>query len=199
MSDFPYPLRFHLPVITTLSREFGVASTWTWPTASGNVSGQPASAAWPGANTAFYASFNMWAPYLVKTLVWWNGATATGNVDCGIFAPDGTLLASAGSTAQSGTSAPQKTALGTPLLLESGSYYLGLVASSASSTFIFTKLGTGGTPPGWGTALMRAAGGRQMASAGPPLTNATFASLSTFGAAAGAPVFGISSRVSTLV
>jgi hypothetical protein len=67
--------------------------------------------------------------------VWWrNGTAVAGNVDCGVFALDGTLIVSCGSTAQSGTSNFQIVTV-TETLLAPGAYYLALAASSTSAQF----------------------------------------------------------------
>lgn len=189
MADFPYPSRFHLPTITSVSRESAIV----------NQGGQGlygarltfASGGWPAANTAFAIPFQIWTPYLVQSVFWLNAATTAGNLDAGVYSADGqSLLFHAGSTAQSGASVPQAVAVG-PYLLEPGTYFMALVASVITTPkIIFTT-----TP---NTYSLQAVGCGQMASAGPPLPAAlTLTTPSTFTLLL--PVFGISSKVSTLV
>jgi hypothetical protein len=134
MGDFPGG-RIHPPVISTFATEMLGGNL-----AAGGL-GTPASAAWPGANLAIFYPFCLAGFYLVRKLWWANGATATGNVDAGIYTIGGARLTSTGSTAQAGTSVVQSVTLGTPLLLASGSYYMALAASSASATFLRHSIG----------------------------------------------------------
>ena len=67
----------------------------------------PASAAWPAANDALFVPLYLNQQILVKRLYVVNGATASGNMDVGLYTADGSLIISSGSTSQSGTSAPQ--------------------------------------------------------------------------------------------
>lgn len=168
------PNKFHKPVISSFSLEcLGMNSRSIG-------SAVPATQTWPSANRALFVPLAIAAPYLCNTFWWTNGTTAAGNVDCGIYSGDGTLLAHTGSTAQSGTSVVQSVALGTPLLLLPDSYYLGLAMSSTSST-VFGNLPVAAAVQSWGMA--------QQASALPLPATITFAS----DASALLPVFGIAS------
>lgn len=118
--DFP-SARFHRPVISS------VAADTVSPVALA-----PSSATWPTANRAVLVPLVINAPYQVSRLWWANGAAVAGNVDCGVYTMNGTLLASAGSTAQAGTNVVQSVAV--PLLLLPGSYYMALACSSTSAT-----------------------------------------------------------------
>lgn len=129
----------------------------------------PASSTWPVANLAVFIPFALRTPYLVKRLWWANGATANGNVDCGIYSAGGTLLTSTGSTAQSGTAVVQSVALGTPLLLSPGAYYMALASSSTTATFIQATNGSIQSEQMCGLA--------QQASALPLPATATFATI----------------------
>lgn len=126
MADLPLT-RFHKPVLSVASDEAIGSLLGTDSNAGG-------SAVWPSANRAYFVPLAIHSPYLVK-LVWWaNGTAVAGNMDCGVYSWNGTLLFSAGSTAQAGTSVIQSVALGTPYLLLPGAYYMALGASSASAT-----------------------------------------------------------------
>lgn len=132
MADLPVN-RFHLPVISSFGPETGAlaAAAITAPTAATG-----GSATYPAGNLAIYVPFRLWSPYLVRLLWWANGAAVAGNTDCGIYTGGGTLLTSAGSTAQAGTTTLQTVTLGTPLLLTPGSYYMAMNASSASAQYL---------------------------------------------------------------
>lgn len=117
--------------IPSYSARFGIGASLRML----NQGGAVASAAWPAANRAIYVPIALAAPYRVQRVWWINGATANGNVDCGIYrATDagGDLLASTGAVAQSGTDVPQYASLA--LLLGPGEYYLGLSLSSGTGT-----------------------------------------------------------------
>lgn len=172
--DFPSD-HFHKPVICSMSAE-AVGINFGNETAA--ITGAGGFTAWPVANMAFFVPFVIMAPYLVRTLWWHNGASVTGNVDCGVYTAGGTLLLSAGSTAQSGISQPQKVALGTPFLLGPGSYYMALAASSASALIARAA------PPALSGQMMGLA---QQASALPLPATATPASISN----TCLPIFGI--------
>lgn len=102
----------------------------------------PASVAWPTANLAIYFPFYVQAPGYVQQLWWVNGATATGNVQVGLYDEYFNLLASTGSVAATGTSAPQAVSMPAPsqgmpgFLITTGRYFLAGWASSGSQTFI---------------------------------------------------------------
>jgi hypothetical protein len=132
--------------------------------------------------------FTLWSPILAHKVWWSNGATASGNVDVGVYAdPDGTptLLFNGGSTAQSGTTAIQSVTLGSDYLLLPDSYYLAISVSSATATF---ECGSSGS-----ASLSKMGIAKQTASAGPPcpatLTLITSANDSTW-----IPNFGFSER-----
>lgn len=190
MSDFPYPSRFHLPVIHTFSRETSLGATGGG--GPFGVRGSLASAVWPVANTAFYVPFSIDAPYLVKTVFWANGAAVAGNVDVGVYTADmAALLFNAGSTVQATTGVPQAVALGTPVLLEPGSYQMAMSASSHSAAFLAASNSAAGATP------LQALGCSNQAAAGVPLPAAATPATPTF--VSYAPLFGFSSRVSTLI
>jgi len=122
--------------------------------------------AWPSANRAMFLPIHLPAPFLLKSFFAVNGTTATGNIDLGVYGVDGTLIASKGSTAQSGTSTLQILTLATPIILSPGRYFMAVSASSTSTTFI------GRTPA---TLILRRFGVLQAASQVPLATGPTFA------------------------
>lgn len=130
-----------------------------------------ASTAWPAANEAGFYPFVVTGPdasvigRAYSGAIWMNGATATGNLDIGVFDALGNWLASTGSTAQSGTTAPQKASFTATVVLKPGRYFLAVVSSSASTTFVSSA------PTALG---LRVAGVRKLSSAF-PLASATVA------------------------
>lgn len=90
------------------------------------------SAAFSAANMVVYVPFVIPKPVTVTHLFWGNGAGVAGNLDAGIYATDGTLLTSAGTTAQSGTNRPQNVNI-TDLVLDRGCYYMALVVSTLTT------------------------------------------------------------------
>lgn len=104
-----------------------------------------------------------------------NGSVGAANFDFGIYTPSGTRIYSTGSTAQSGTSAPQFVTPGTPFVLAAGRYY-----------FAYTNDGT--TNVAWGNVVATAATGAiggllSQATALPLPATATFATYGTPGLA----------------
>ncbi len=175
MADFP-AARYQLPVISAHGTD---SAGMTLACFNGTAVALGGSAVWPTANLALYMPMRIVAPYLVKTLWWANGATVTGNVDCGVYTGEGTLLFNAGSTAQATINTIQKVSLGTAVLLVPGTYYLALNSSSGSATFQRTAL----------TAQVALAAGQAQQAVGAVTLPAT----ATFAATAQAyqPFFGI--------
>lgn len=130
----------------------------------------PGSTSWGVANTAAFYPLVVPCPYLVRRVFWANGSSVAGNVDAGIYTQGGSLLGSAGSTAQSGASVLQYDTLTTPVLLLPGRLYYLAYANSNSSTanraWASTTIGAG---------KGRVAGFAQMAAALPLPQTATFA------------------------
>lgn len=94
-------------------------------------------------NEARYFPLRLSAPFLVVKFWWLNGASVSGNVDIGIYSASGTRLARTGSTAQSGTTAVQSVALGTPFLLMPDLYYLAWCADNTTATMLLSTLTNG--------------------------------------------------------
>ena len=189
MPDFPYPSRFHLPTITSLSRETPLNMANSRPFVSPTTAAT--STAWPTGNLVLLVPFVIWAPYLVRSVFWLNGGTASGNVDCGVYTQDlNELLFNAGTTAQSGTTTVQAVTLSSAYLIEPGTYYMALVNSGTSGTFRCNVVLT--------TLILEAAGCTQSANGSLPLAaSQTATTPSSFNDIM--PLFGISSRISTLI
>lgn len=124
------------------------------------------SAAWPSANEAVYIPITV-ERFTVVAQIWWlNGGTASGNVDCGLYTEEGTLLTSSGSTAQTGTSVLQAVNV-TDLTIGPGLYYIALVLDNTT--------GTVGSQSAATVELNRMNGVLQQATAFPLPATATFA------------------------
>jgi hypothetical protein len=71
---------------------------------------------------------------VTATKIWWqNGATASGNLDVGIYDENGNLLVSIGTTGQTGTSTIQQADI-TDTTLSRGYYYLAMAMNGTTGT-----------------------------------------------------------------
>lgn len=138
------------------------------------------SGAWPTANKAFFIPITLATVVVVQKLWWINGATASNNVDIGIYTSGGVKLVSSGSTARSGINALQSASLGTPLTLTPGAYYMALASDGTTGTNFRASLST---PNGSYTEML------MQTSAFPLPATATFA---TSSAETFLPLFGFS-------
>lgn len=93
------------------------------------------SATFASANRAHFQPFRVTVPCIIKQLFVANGATASGNIDLGVYAPDGTRLVSTGSTAQSGTNDLQVFDV-TDTLIGRGYYYIAVAMDNTTGTLI---------------------------------------------------------------
>jgi hypothetical protein len=142
----------------------------------------PASAAWTTANQARYVPFKIMDACLVVKLLAYNGATAAGNTDIGIFTRAGVKILSSGAVAQAGTSNWQAFDV-TDTWLNPGQYWFGLLNTTTTGTyFSFTSL----------PAAKLAGVCSQAVGAGTLPSTATFA---TMDAAGIIPIIGLSLRV----
>jgi hypothetical protein len=91
------------------------------------------STVWGTANQAYF--YPVWVPDpCVVTKLWWqNGATASGNVDVGIYTDQGNRLISTGATTQTGTSLIQSLDI-TDTPIPAGLCYFAIALSSATGT-----------------------------------------------------------------
>lgn len=108
------------------------------------------STAWGTANLGLYFPVTIQAPVVFTHACIANGATASGNVDIGLYDDAWNRLTSTGSTAQSGTATVQVIDI-TDILVPPGRYYLALAMSSATATTQATPSGTAmlGASMGW--------------------------------------------------
>jgi hypothetical protein len=100
-----------------------------------------ASAVWPTASKALFFPFTVTGraaerPVAITGFILMNGAVVSGNVDIGVYDKLGNRLASVGSTAQAGTTAPQRINLATPLQLKPGRYYLAIAMDNITGTTV---------------------------------------------------------------
>jgi hypothetical protein len=128
-----------------------------------------ASAAWPAANRAIFVPFEFATPRVVTQLFWHNGAIVSGNVDCGLYQTDGTLIVAVGGVAQSGTSTIQVADI-TDTLLLAGLYVMALSIDNTTAQILRSS--------GPGTITMTAGGIRTAASSYPLPSPATIATTS---------------------
>jgi hypothetical protein len=80
-----------------------------------------------------FIPFTVPEPCTVYKMGWGNGAAVAGNLDAGIYKPDGTRLVSTGSTAQSGTTTLQVVDVA-DTFLDRGTYYLCLDSDTSGAT-----------------------------------------------------------------
>ena len=149
MAEFPKQFAFPdpLPVISTSSPAALLGGM--------NYTGTALSATWPTSNLAIFVPFILTRPYIVTNLFCINGATASGNIDIGIYSEDGTRLVSKGSTAQAGTNTTQNLSV-TSTELGAGLFYLALACNNTTATF--NRYSTAANTHGaYGTAQMASA------------------------------------------
>lgn len=102
-------------------------------TLAASISATPASLAYPASNDAIFVPVTVKQTVLIKRLYSLNGTSANNNIDVGIYTKGGTRVVSSGSTAQSGTNAPQFYDV-TDLTLSPGLYYLAVAMDGTSGT-----------------------------------------------------------------
>lgn len=158
----PYPAHASL-FVSSLGKFSAFHPTMCW----GYGVGDPGTSAWPAANLALYIPIVLPYAYPAKRVWWVNGATASGNVDLGVYSSAGTRLFSTGATAQAGTNAPQYVTV--DWLVQPGEYYLALSLSSSTGTVQRSVI----IP----TAFERVLGGLQQATAHPLPSSMTPAAL----------------------
>jgi hypothetical protein len=99
-----------------------------------------ASATWPSANLLIGYPFRIFSPTLITKLWVANGATASGNLDLGIYDERGTKIVSSGSTAQSGANVLQAPDI-TDTWLGPGDYYCCCAMNGTTGTTLTTTWG----------------------------------------------------------
>lgn len=141
--------------------------------------------AWPAANRAIFVPFRINAPITVYYMWTINAFTANGNVDVGIYAPDGTRIDSTGAVASAGFYSMQRFTMNNKVL-GPGQYYMAMSRSSGTNTsFAFTPSQI---------PQLRILGALQMAAAHPLPAAATFATMTS----AHLPTIGIGTRPSVM-
>lgn len=140
----------------------------------------PSSVAHGTANLARFFPFVLPETITVVKAWWYNGATANGNVDIGIYSEQGARIISKGNTAQGTINVLQEVDI-TDTVLGRGRYYCALSSSSATGTFFSNVISI---------ELSKALGWGQMASANVLPATFTMASMT----AAIQPIFGLSTR-----
>lgn len=95
--------------------------------------GGPNSLAWPLANLALFLPFATARKMTVSEVWWWNGTTAGGNVDVGIYDRAGTRIQSLGSTARGSVSTVVSSTTWTDLILEAGEYYMAFAVNGTNN------------------------------------------------------------------
>lgn len=123
------------------------------------------SVTWVTANMAVFVPFALEVPITAKQMFLLNGATASGNVDVGIYTADGIRLVSIGSTAQAGINDLQAFNI-TDTILGPGRYYFAVAMDGTAGTILGASASA---------TLARAMGYQQMATAFPLPATATFA------------------------
>lgn len=93
-----------------------------------------ASATWPANNTALFYPFRLHTWATAYQLLFWVGATSSGNIDVGIYDSQKNLIISSGSTAMSATVNTVQELNITDTTLPPGDYLLGVVCSTTAGT-----------------------------------------------------------------
>lgn len=168
-------------------------STGSWE-AYGSESQLMATAASTATGTAAAAIFEPIAiqkPLLIARFFWYNGATASGNVNVGVYDRNGNLHGTATAlTAQAGVNAIQAAApSGGNFTLAPGQYYMAVGFSSATATFFAFGHVQNGLWSAVGT-LQQTAG----ITLGALPATATMATDVTLGPTAGIPIIGMTSK-----
>lgn len=166
---------------------FPVFDTWSLMATGVDLAmisgGSAVSTAWPSANRALACPFAIAEPLAIVKLLTENGATASGNIDIGIYDENWGRLVSMGSTAQSGAPALQAFDIADVNLPGASRYYLAMAADATTTTILARTMTN--------ALHLKAAGWAQMDSAFPLPATFVPAAFST----AAAFVFGASSRV----
>ena len=131
MSDYAMPA----PVVVT---PFHYESTGRASASSGLATlptlGGAASTAWTAANKALFYPFRLTGWAIAYQLLFWVGATSSGNLDVGIFDSNKNKIVSAGSTAMSATVNTVQELNITDTVLAPGEYLLGAAVDNTTGT-----------------------------------------------------------------
>lgn len=138
MADFPSPSYGVPPILTSFHKE-SLGPSDSTPLA-GLTLGLCTSSAWPTNNKAYYYPFSISDWGTAYQLLFWVGATSSGNIDVGIYDAQKHLIVSAGSTAMSATVNTVQELDIANTVLPPGNY---LLAASCSTTVGTCFRGTG--------------------------------------------------------
>lgn len=133
------------PLLSTNSERHGVGCDMRIIGALTGIS----STAWNTANRAVYMPVYLDRPVVVLKLWVFNGATASGNIDVGLYDRNYNRLTSAGSTAQAGTNVLQEFDVA-DLSIAGGVYFIGIAASATTTTFFMNVSNVSGYFRGMG-------------------------------------------------
>lgn len=129
--DFPSP-RLPVPPILTTSHMQSIVGSAAYTGWTGIATAS--SAAWTANNKAYYYPFRMTDFGTALKLLFWVGATSSGNIDIGIYDAALNRLVSSGSTAMSATVNTVQAVDITDTVLQPGDYWIGVVCSTTSGT-----------------------------------------------------------------
>ncbi len=132
MSDFPgYEMPVG-PILTPFSPE-AQGSAANSVSAIGTI-GAATSSTWPTNNIALYYPFRLTSWATAYQLLFWVGATSSGNIDVGIYDSQYNRIVSAGTTAMSATVNTVQEINITDTVLSPGDYLLGGACSTTAGT-----------------------------------------------------------------
>lgn len=134
--DFPSLVQVPPPVLLSYSPEafgFGWAAT-----ANSMISGV-SSATWLANNKAYFYPFTLHDFATAYQLLFWVGATSSGNIDVGIYDGEKNRIVSSGSTAMSATVNTWQELNITDTVLPPGDYLLGVACSTTAGTGFNTQ------------------------------------------------------------
>lgn len=109
-------------------------SLWSLGPVSRNAGLTPASTAWGAANQARYVPFLIPEPITIVKLLAYNGGTAAGNTDIGLYDEVGNQVVGIAAAAQAGTTAWQEFDIA-DTTISPGLYYVGLLNTTTTGTY----------------------------------------------------------------
>ena len=126
--DFPTARLIPPPVLTPFNAEAYGLGRATF------VLGGATSATWPANDKAYYYPFRLHEFVTARQLLFWVGATSSGNIDVAIYDSQLNRIVAAGSTAMSATVNTWQEINITDTVLPPGDYYLGVACSTTAGT-----------------------------------------------------------------
>lgn len=130
MADFPSYAMPAPPVLTYANLDsYGAGDVLL-----GQTLGAAASATWPVNNKGYYYPFRLTAWATAYQLLFWVGATSSGNLDVGIYDSQKDKIVSAGSTAMSATVNTVQEINIADTVLPPGDYFIGVSCSTTGGT-----------------------------------------------------------------